>query len=66
LNGNELPGETPAGREPAGAGAASGPARSSDDDRAPVFGRWGWWYLLVVLDLALVVVLCGWLTRTHR
>jgi hypothetical protein len=31
-----------------------------------VFGRWRVWYLLVALDLALVIALCGWLTRTHR
>jgi hypothetical protein len=31
-----------------------------------VFGRWRLWYLLVVLDLALVIAVCGWLTRAHR
>ena len=41
------------------------PDTEPQEERAPVFGRWGWWYLLVVLDLALVIALCGWLTRTR-
>jgi hypothetical protein len=59
LSGHDLRGKPPAGREPHGAPGGE------TDERAPVFGRWGWWYLLVLLDLALVIALCGWLTRTH-
>jgi hypothetical protein len=45
------------------------PHEASDgtpDERAPVFGHWGLWYLLVVLDLAIVIALCAWITHLHR
>lgn len=43
-------------------GAEAGPP---EDDRAPLFGRWGVWYALVVLDLLLVILICAWITRRH-
>ena len=60
MSGNDLRGGPPAGREP------RPELLSGTDEAAPVFGRWRVWYLLVVLDLALMIVLCGWLTLTHR
>jgi hypothetical protein len=60
LSRHDLRGAPPAGREP------RPDLPLSADERAPVFGRWRVWYLLVALDLMLMIVLCGWLTRADR
>jgi len=44
---------------------ASAPGRGPDE-RAPLFGRWWPWYLLVALDLAAVIAFCGAITHAPR
>ena len=46
-------------------GSHEAPDRAPDE-RAPVFGRWGVWYVLVAIELALVIALCGWISDRYR
>ena len=36
------------------------------EEPPPVLGRWTTLYALVVIELLLIILLCGWLTRLHR
>ena len=51
---------------PAPAPAPPPPAPSDPvGARAPLFGHWGGWYALVVLELLLVIAVCGWLAARN-
>ncbi|HTO91297.1 MAG TPA: hypothetical protein VMJ70_09215 [Candidatus Sulfotelmatobacter sp.] len=35
----------------------------ADREEPPPLGSWSRWYALVVIDLLLTILLCGWLSR---
>jgi hypothetical protein len=35
------------------------------DERPPLFRRWSGWYWVLVAELALTILLLGWLTRVY-
>lgn len=39
--------------------------RRPADERAPFFGRWRVWYALVVAELIILILLCGWLAAKN-
>ena len=46
--------------------ADPGPGRPSDDAPPPVPGGWATLYALVIGELLLVILFCGWLTTRGR
>jgi hypothetical protein len=39
---------------------------TSDDEPPPILGRWSALYTVVILELLLIIALCGWLSRWGR
>ncbi len=42
------------------------PGVPAPEEPPPVLGSWTALYALVVIELLLIIFLCGWLTRLHR
>lgn len=36
-----------------------------DEVRAPLFGRWAGWYAVLIVELVVVILFCGWLAARN-